>query len=131
MENRICIDTNVLVDFLRKKPDAVEWVNAHEQNTLLATTTINIFELFYGAYKSTAQKTNIQAVEQLIQKLIILNLSPDSARYAGALLAALEKDGHPIEFRDLFIGSITVGENFALKTKNIKHFSRFKELVLV
>ena len=56
MENSICIDTDCLVDFLRKKPEAVLWVQEWGEKASLSTTLINVFELYFGAYKSVNHK---------------------------------------------------------------------------
>ena len=58
MENKICIDTDILVDFLRNEEKAVEFIKEHEERNELATTHINLFELYYGAYKSNKKTEN-------------------------------------------------------------------------
>lgn len=126
MEN-ICIDTDVLVDFLRAEPEAIEFVMANELNSL-ATTYINVFELYYGAMGSSSKERNLAAVDKLVSQLRILNLSRDSVREAGRILADLERKGMQIDFRDMLIGTIALAEGFSLKTKNIKHFSRIPGL---
>ena len=63
MENSICLDTNILVDLLRNKSDAVKWVEENESNNILATTIINVFELYSGAYKAHDSENKILAVK--------------------------------------------------------------------
>jgi len=47
------IDTDILIDLLRNKKEAVAFVSGLEQKKIeLATTVINAFELHYGAHKS-------------------------------------------------------------------------------
>ena len=130
LADRICLDTTLLVDLLRNKPAAIQWVTGVERHAHLATTQINAFELYYGAHKSTAPNQNLAATEKLLQRLTLLPMSRESALHAGELLARLEKQGKTIEFRDLFIGSIAMVEGFRLKTENKKHFERMSGLVL-
>ena len=128
METKICVDTTVLVDFLRNKKEAIEWIDGHK-HCILATTTINLFELYLGAYLQNPN--SVHAVQQLAQRLLILNLSDESSRHAGEQLALLQKSGQDVEFRDVLIGSIAATENFAVKTNNKKHFSRMKDVLTV
>ena len=129
MEDKICLDTDFLVNFLRNKPEEVEFITKYEQNVLLATTIVNIFELYYGAYKS-GFTGNVLNVEELQHRLKILTLSKEVARKAGQILAGLEKRGEPVDFRDLLIGCAAQTEGFCMKTYNKKHFQRIPELIL-
>ncbi|HIJ10673.1 TPA: type II toxin-antitoxin system VapC family toxin [Candidatus Woesearchaeota archaeon] len=101
----------------------------HENTAVLATTSVNLFELFYGAYKSGSHK-NILEVKDIQNSLHILNLSSTAVERAGKTLAALHKAGTLIEFRDVLIGTIAEVEGFSLKTYNKKHFSRIPHLEL-
>ena len=47
------IDTDILIDLLRNKKEAVAFVSKlQDKNFRLSTTVINQFELHYGAHKS-------------------------------------------------------------------------------
>lgn len=128
MEDKICLDTDFLVNFLRNKKEEVEFIKKNELQKDLATTYINIFELYYGAYKSTNKEHNFKAIQLLLNRINILNLSEDSVKKAAEILVNLEKQGGLIDFRDLLIGTITLVNNYAIKTKNIKHFNRIEGL---
>ena len=130
METQICVDTDILADFLRNKPEAVEWIKVNEKKNVLATTIINLFELYYGAYKSAFTKQNLPAVKALAQRLLILNLTDEIVRAAGERLAQLESNGQHIDFRDVLIGTTALVEKCAIKPRNIKHFSRIDGLTL-
>lgn len=129
MENAICLDSDFLIDFLRKKEYALTWVKDNEDRCTLATTIINAFELFTGAY--SYDENAIKAVENLISKLRILDFSLKSAKESGKQYAELSKSGKMIKHRDLFIGIIALTEGFSMKTNNLKHFSRIKGLKIV
>lgn len=130
MEKNICLDTDILVNFLRNKPTEVAFIQEHERKVTFATTGINLFELYYGAYKSGLQ-ANVESVHELRQRLKILPTSHEAMQRAGQLLAVLEKKGMPIEFRDLLIGNIAVTEGFSMKTNNTRHFQRISGLILM
>ncbi|HZX12743.1 MAG TPA: type II toxin-antitoxin system VapC family toxin [Candidatus Nanoarchaeia archaeon] len=130
MEN-ICLDTDILVDFLRNKKEAVAFIESLGPENTLSTTYINLFELYYGAMRSSFRQHNLESLEKLQHRLTLLNLSSSSVKEAGRILAELEKSGNPIDFRDLLIGTIALVHNFSLKTNNTKHFSRIKGLQLI
>jgi len=124
----ICLDTDFLVNFLRNKKEAVEFIETNELKNHLATTYINLFELYHGVMKSHEKENNLVLLENLQNRITILNLSKESVREAGKLLAGLEKDGKPIDFRDLLIGTVALVEGFSIKTDNKKHFDRVNGL---
>ncbi len=128
MENKICLDSDFLIDILRNKKEAFEWLEKNEDKDL-CTTSINIFELFYGAYKKN--KSEIEACNFLLQNFLILNLSADSAKLAGKIACKLDSLGQKIDYKDIFIASISIQENMSLKTSNKRHFERIEGLKLV
>lgn len=130
MEDTFILDTDILVDLIREKPEIVKWVKEHELKDTLATTIINIFEIFYGAYKSVDPDKKIIIAENLIERLSMFDLNLESAKIAGRQKAILEEKGINLDIRDLFIGSIALSNNFPLKTNNKKHFSRIEGLKL-
>lgn len=131
VEDKICLDTDFLVNFLRNSKEEVEFIKQNELNRDLATTYINLFELYYGAYKSSEKQKNLQAISALINRINILNFSDESVNKAGEILAKLEKGGKIIEFRDLFIGTIALVNNYSIKTNNTKHFGRIEGLKIL
>ncbi len=131
MEDKICLDTDFLVNFLKNKSVEIEFVKNKEFQSELATTTINLFELYYGAYKSDNKEHNLKILIQAVSRLNILNLSDNSARRAGEISAQLEKQGKPIDFRDILIGAIAQENGYSMKTYNIKDFSRIPTLEIV
>ena len=133
MENtRVIIDTDILVDFLRNKPKAIVIVRRLEDNNcFLSTTAINIFELYYGAHKSTDIEKNIYTIIQLVNRLALLPLTQKSAQRAGHIYASLEKQGQPIGLRDTIIGAIALTRGFSVATNNVDHFQRIDGLQLI
>ena len=129
MEDKLCLDTDFLVNFLRNKKEEVDFIVENESKSVLATTFINLFELYYGAYKSRRVE-NVIKLEEITHRLTLLNLSREAVKRAGTLLVVLEQQGNTIDFRDLLIGSIAQTEGFCLKTNNKKHFQKIPELII-
>lgn len=130
MVSKICLDTDVLVNLLRNKLDALEYVQKNEEESVLATTYINVFELYLGAYSSRNVQQNIQSVNALLKRITILNLSDESVNSAGKILARLKRSGVPIDMRDLLIGTIALASGHKIKTYNTAHFARIEGLEL-
>lgn len=128
MDNKICLDTDFLINFLRGRKEEVDFIKNNESNSTLSTTYINLFELYYGAYKSNKKQENLRAISLLANRINILNFSEGSVRKAAEIFAKLEKEGKIIDFRDVFIGTIALVNNYSIKTNNIKHFDRIDGL---
>jgi tRNA(fMet)-specific endonuclease VapC len=130
--NAVCLDTSVLVDNLRGRRETVDYIRKLEATGAdLSTTTINSFELFYGAYRSARREKNLAAAKALLRRLVVVELSEVASEEAGNLLAMLESKGEGIDFRDILIAAISKTQEMALVTKNTEHFSRIPGLEIL
>ncbi|MFA4819418.1 MAG: type II toxin-antitoxin system VapC family toxin [Candidatus Aenigmatarchaeota archaeon] len=123
MDNKILIDTDVLIDFLRGDGKTIELIKKISVQRL-ATTDINAFELYHGGYKSKNKQINITNVEDLLNSLELLSTNKESMRKAAELITDLDKKGVSIDTADLFIASICLTNSALLLTRNKKHFER-------
>jgi len=143
MDNKILIDTDILIDFLRGDKNTVELIKGISAKRLI-TTDINAFELYHGAYKSKNKRENLPEVEnlldsmELIQELEVWYVIPairkelalamhnsglkqvEIAKRLGLTKAAInqylsEKRGTEIKFNSKIKASIT---NSASRIKN-------------
>lgn len=126
MEN-ICLDTDIIIDFLRNKPYAVEYIEAHRQDNL-CTTIINLFELYHGAKISLKSKENLQLISNFQKSLTILNFSLLSIDIISEFSAFLKKKGTMVDHCDLFIGALAFEYGCVLRTNNVKDFSKIQGL---
>ena len=130
--NRVIIDTDILIDFLRNRPETVAFVaQIEEKKTLLSTTAINAFELYYGAHKSKLAPQTLKATKNLLDRLVVLPLTPTSAQRAGHIYAQLELEGQPIGLRDTFIAAIALTRKCRVATRNTEHFKKVKGLTVI
>lgn len=126
------IDTDLLIDLLRNKKEAVIFITRLEKDHfILCTTAINIFELHHGAHKSNDTEKNLQAISKVLSRLVILPLTSKSAQKAGHIYAELEKIGHTIGLRDTFIAAIALTRECRVATRNIEHFNKISELKII
>jgi predicted nucleic acid-binding protein len=131
LEEGLIVDTNILIDLLRKKDYAVSLIKKLEDEVELATSAINAFELYRGAYKSRNQEKNLASVKGLLNSLRMLNTDEDSMEMAGKITASLERDGNMMDIRDLLIASIALVNGFGVLTNNVGHFNKIKHLKVI
>ena len=123
---RIVLDTDVMIEHLRGKGGGL--VGVLEDRAELATTVVNAFELYHGAYRSKQTAKNLSAVKNLLSILSLLSIDDVSAERSGEVLATLEREGRAIDPRDLFVGCVAVQNGCAVVTNNREHFGRIPGL---
>jgi tRNA(fMet)-specific endonuclease VapC len=123
-----CVDTDFMIGILRGKSDAERKMKELDEEGRQATTAVNAFELFYGAYKSRDNSINVQMASSLLNRLDVLPLNLDSSAKAGEALASLASAGEPIDFRDALIAGISMVNGLSLVTRNKQRFARVKGL---
>ena len=128
---RICLDTDILIDNLRGIEETVRRIRELEvSGFILSTTAVSAFELYYGVEKTEKREKNREAVTRLLGRLVVYDFTEEAAERAGKIVADLEAGGNPIDFRDAFIGATTIVNGSALFTRNTSHFLRVAELRL-
>jgi tRNA(fMet)-specific endonuclease VapC len=73
---------------------------------------------------------NLSAVEDFCSRLQVLPYGAKAAQHYGAIRAALEKLGQPIDVNDLHIAGHARSEGLALVTNNMSEFLRVPALEL-
>ena len=96
----------------------------------LTTTVINLFELYYGAFKTRNTQRNVDAVRTLASRVRLLEFTEVSAELSGQINAQLEKHGTLVGFRDTMIAGIVLENDSLLYTRNLKHFKEIKKVKL-
>lgn len=126
----IVIDTDILIDLLRNKTYAIKKIKELERNEEPATTDINAFEIYFGAYNSRDRERNILSAKGLLRNLTIFHTEEDSMETAGRIFAERRARGKMIEIRDLLIAAITLQNGCRLLTNNRGHFEGIEGLYL-
>ena len=126
----VCIDTDILIDFLKQKEYAVKKIKELKDiNNFLATTSVNSFELFRGVIKSE-NIDSIKPLNVLFSSLKIYNYNLSSSKKAAEILENLKSKGELLDLADIMIASIAITNDEPLLTNNINHFKRIPELKL-
>lgn len=129
MENKIFLDTDFLIDFLRNKEFAISFIKENEKNHL-CISIISLYELFYGAFKSQSPK-KLLSVEKLASRVNVFGVDYEIAKEGARIYADLEKRGKTLEFKDVLIGTTALVNRGNFKTNNIKHFERIEGLRII
>jgi tRNA(fMet)-specific endonuclease VapC len=122
----VIVDTDILSDFLNGKEEAVKLLNHYKKEHKVVTTDINVFELYFGAYKSEKHGHNVSKLKGFLNKIPAYSTSEDNMEMAGKLMAEQEKDGKRVRVKDVLIGSIATLENEPVLTRNSSEFDRLE-----
>ena len=121
-----CLDTTILVDLERGRQSAYDLIESLVSKSYrLVTTAVNVFEMSYGAHKSTKSEKNLEGLIALVEDLTIWDFNVESGLLSGKLLHEAELKGETIGFRDIFIASIALANGCQrVVTRNKKDFER-------
>lgn len=128
------LDSNAMIAILNGKPLSVRdrWVSTLGAGELVATSSVVVFELASGAYKSGRPKENVARLHTLLSSsLEVLAFDIDDAESAGQIRATLAAKGQPIGSYDLLIAGQALRRGLKLVTANVNEFRRVKGLAIV
>lgn len=121
------LDTNAVVALLRNKPAAVRerYRTAVASGDSFALSSVVLFELWYGAAKSSQVSENAERLRVLLAgDLDLLDFDDEDAKTAGHVRAALERAGNPIGAYDLLIAGQALRRGLTVVTANTSEFAR-------
>ena len=122
----IVADSDVLIDYLRRRqPGAAAVVEALRRGQL-HTTILNCFELLAGAQSSQPE----ESVLALLDSLSILPLDFEAARKAAEISRELDRLGVGIGLGDILIAGTVLAQGGTLLAGNRRHFERVPGLSL-
>ena len=127
----ICVDTDVIVDYLRGREPGRSAFTKWRKKAEVYITSITAFELLLGASLSSKKERRIIEVESLLDQHSILSFTRESARKAAEKGAELRAQGIPVDIRDLFNASICLTRKIPILTKNKTHYERIKDLTVL
>jgi len=108
------LDTTLLVDFMRRKPEARRVVRAMEEaGERKATTEVNAFELAEGAFpEGRLDRAKFAHVQQMLGRLDVLVLDRAGALRAAEIAARLRSDGRSVGVLDILVAGIALASGF-------------------
>jgi tRNA(fMet)-specific endonuclease VapC len=127
---QLLLDTNICVYIIKHKPENVLQQFSKYQPTDIAISTITVYELMYGVYKSQQVEKNLVALSNFLKPLELLDFTSDDAQVCGAIRAQLEKQGKMIGPLDIQIAAQALSHDLLLVSNNTKEFERIADLKL-
>ena len=125
----VCLDSDILIDFLNNKKDAVnKIIKLRKDNVRLATTAINSFELLNISV--LPNKDKIDKIYNFLLNFDIYNFDFDCSGNAAKISQDLKSKGSIIDLPDIMIASVCIENNEPLLTRNVSHFNRISSLKL-
>jgi predicted nucleic acid-binding protein len=114
----VLFDTSVLIDFLRKKPEARALLSdLAARRITLAISAVSVAELYAGMREHEEAET-----AKLIDALECLPLTARIAKKAGLIRGRQRQLGRTFALDDMMIGATAIVYGFPLVTDNRKDF---------
>ncbi|MBI5102579.1 MAG: type II toxin-antitoxin system VapC family toxin [Nitrospirae bacterium] len=123
----LCLDTDICVDFLRKKGPGFKLLIKTFVEFAPCITVITAFELCLGHIKMKRK----DSIDGFIAQFDVLPFDFPASKTAAKIQAELDEKGSGIGIPDVLIAGICVINKVPLLTLNTKHFSRVKGLNLI
>jgi len=130
----VLLDTNLLSEPLRERPDPAVMAQLEHGGHLLHTASVVVHELSYGIHRLPAGRrqerfnTYLQAL--FAGGLTVLPYDRDAALWHGSQRAQLEAKGLCRPFVDGQIAAIAATQSLVLVTRNTADFAGFEGLEL-
>jgi len=119
------LDTDIVIDFLRRRDYAHKLLENWAGEGLLAISTLTHLEIYQGMKSGEEKATNI-----FLDGLISVAVDVPIARRAGRMLGELRSKGVTIGIADSIIAATALQLGAPLLTNNVEHYS-FTDLKVV
>ena len=115
MTKRLLLDTDVLIDFLRGQPQAVQLLEDTDREFYLSA--VSVAELYVGVRDGRER----EVLDQLMGLLRTIEISTEIAQQAGLWRREYGKS-HGTGIIDALIAACADASQIPLATLNVKHF---------
>lgn len=112
----ILLDTCILIDYLRNKPEVVSYIEQKGKNNFILSTVVTI-ELFKGV----RNKTELRTLQKELQYFSLLEIDNNVSSVANKL-AENYALSHQMGLGDTLIAATALIYSLELKTYNMKDF---------
>ena len=119
--SKILVDTDVLIDYLRGRDEAVAMITSTDRTILISSLTVA--ELYAGIKGDDEEKT----LEEFLGTLTVISVTSSLAKAAGRYRKQYMKS-HSVGLADAVIAATAMQEGALLKTLNIKHYPMMEGL---
>lgn len=98
----IFLDSSILADYLRGRDYAGEYIREHESTTF-HTSSIIMWELFYGALNHDSPSRTIETVAESLSWVEVVPFTLGDAAEAASVRDELYSNGTPIPVPDMLL----------------------------
>ena len=123
------LDTDTIISLLRGNRAIAARIEIVGEDHI-ATTVINLAELYFGAFNSTRVDHNLRVVDEFRLATQVLGLDTSAAVLFGKIKAGLRRERSLVNDSDLLIASVAISTHSVLVTNNVRHFNRIPGLVV-
>jgi len=111
------LDTDIAIDFLRRRDYARDLLNHWASEGLLAVSTLTHLEIYQGMKTGEEGATNA-----FLDGLISVVVDIPIARHAGIMLGELRSKGTTIGIADAIVAATALHLGAPLLTNNVEHY---------
>ena len=121
---RLLVDSDILIDYLRGQPSAVHFVRDQVDDILLSA--MSVAELYAGV-RGDPDGRESRALADLLDLFTVLPVNADIAK-VGGLYRRNYGPSHGVGLADAMIAATAMASGAALKTLNVRHYPMFEGL---
>ncbi len=120
-----CLDTSVLIDAMRNRPEARTAIEAASEAGIV-TTEVNVYELYVGAHRAGRMvEPEIRRMARGLDEIEILALVRPATIRAAALTSLLRSRGGTVGVLDVLIAAIALVHGVTrILTRDVADFRR-------
>lgn len=111
------VDTDIAIDFLRRRDYAQKLLKSWAGEGLLAISTLTHLEIYQGMKAGEERATNA-----FLDGLVSVAVDIPIARRAGTMLGELRSKGITVGIADAIIAATALQLNTPLLTNNVEHY---------
>jgi len=111
------VDTDIVIDYLRRREYAHQLLNSWADKGLLAISTLTHLEIYQGMKSGEEESTNA-----FLDGVVSVAVDTLIARRAGTMLGVLRSRGVTIGIADAVIAATALQAGAPLITNNVEHY---------
>lgn len=121
---KLILDTNVVIALIEGDSAVASQVRDCRE---VFIPSIVLGELYYGAFRSSRVKENIDRIEALMKERVIIGCDHQTAERYGMIKSELRMKGRPLPENDIWIAAIAMQHNVMLASRD-QHFREIEGL---
>jgi len=122
--NNYLLDTNVLIQALRRNLSVLDWLDAVRTTHYLYTSVVSWTEVLAGMHPHEEQITR-----EILASITSLPVTDVIADRAGRMIYERARKGFQVSFPDALIAATALEHDLTLVTTDVKHFPTLGEQV--